>query len=240
MRYSSKDCVLLVDGFNVLGVNTELSETREAVTEESTPFGAEWETHKYVGIQRTELTQTGFYDDASESINEALNEKQGETRILCLGFASDAVGKSFTGFEGNLQTKYERVASRGELHKASAEYIGSGVVEDGRILHPIMARTADGDTRLTPVQHGGTSTNGAAYLQVVNLTLGGYTDATIRILERNGGTWDTLDEFSAVSLLGAERIEISGTIQQDLAVEWKFNGAGASPSIEFFVGFVRY
>ncbi len=239
-RYSSKDCVLLVDGFNVLGVNTDIAITVEAITEESTPYGADWEEHKYIGLQRAEVTQEGYFDDAAGSSNDALNEKQGEERIICLGFEGNTIGQKFNGFEGALQTKFTRIGSRGSLHRANAEYNGSGFNEDGKILHALTQRTADGDTKSTPVEHGtDTPDGGTAYLQVTQLDRGGYDDVTIRVLERNGATWATLQEFVDVDATGAQRIEVAGTIEQDLAVEWEFNGTGSDPEITFFVGFVR-
>lgn len=240
-RYSSKDCLLLVDGFNCMGEMTEVADAVEAITEESTPYGEEWEEHKYVGLQSAELSQSGFFEDGPASVNDALNEKQGENRIYCLGYQGNTIGNGFTGFEGALQTNFERVASKGTLHKANASYMGAGKVEEGRILHALAERTADGDTKATPVENSSSSSNGgAAYLQVADLDLGGYDDVTINVLERNGGTWDTLATFTADDANEAQRIEVSGDVEEDLAVEWTFNGSGSDPAITFFVGFARY
>ena len=240
-KFSSKDSVVLIDGFNVLGVTTELTHSVEAVTEESTAFGDDWEAHMYVGMKRAEITQNGFYDDASASVNDALNEQQGEDRIYCIGYEGNTIGEAFTGFKGALQTNFERIASRGALHRANASYTGNGEVEEGLILHALTAQTdATGDTKSTPVQHGSqTTAGGTAYLQVSDITLGGYASVTIRVLERNGDSWGTLETFTNVTSRTAERIEIAGTVEQDLAVEWEFNGAGSGNTITFFVGFVR-
>ena len=241
-KFSSKDTVLLIDGYNVLGVNTSLTHAVEAITEESTPFGEEWEEHKYVGINKSEVTQEGFYDDDSGSINDALNEKQGEERILCIGYAGNTIGAGFSGFQGALQSNFQRIASRGVMHKANASYVGSGITEDGRILHALTARTTERDTKAAPVEHGtDTGSGGTAYLQVTALDLDGYDDVTIRVIERNGGSWATLATFADVDVANvAERVEVTGTVEQGLAVEWEFNGiAGTDPSMSFFVGFVR-
>jgi hypothetical protein len=241
-RYSSKDCILLLDGFNVMGRSTELTSSVEAVTEESTPYGAEWEEHFYVGINRAEISQNGFYDDASASINEALNEKQGESRILCFGFEGNTIGKQFAGVEGAMQTNFERVASMGELHKANASYNGNGEVEDGRIIHALVEREADGDTESSSVDNGAESTDGAyLYLQVPALTLGGYDDITITVRDSaDGSSWADLESFTAVTAAQTvERIFKSGTIRRYLAVSWEFTGVGSDPSATFFVGVVR-
>ena len=241
-KYSSKDCVLLIDGYNVLGLTTAVTHNAEALTEESTGFGVEWAEHTYLGLQKTELSQEGFFDDASGATNDALNEHQGEERVLCLGFEGNTIGRNFNGFKGALQTKFDRIASREKLHRANAAYIGSGVNEDGKILHALTARTADGDTESTPVDNTAASADGgSAYLQVSALTLGGYTNVTITVRESADAlVWSDLEVFTVVTFSPtAERIVITGAVKRYLAVSYEFTGAGANPSITFFVGFAR-
>ena len=238
---SDKVGFVLIDGYDVLGVTTRLEDEVEALLDETTALGDSWQSQKYVGLRQVTLTQEGFFDDASNSAHDALGGKSGESRVLCYNLTGNTIGQEFTGHAGALQTNYSVVASRGELHRANASYQGAGEVEEGLILHPHTARTADGDTKSTPVQHGSSSTNGGtAYLQVSDLTLGDYTNAVIRVLERNGATWDTLTTFTAVTTSPiAERVTVAGTVEQDLAVEWEFTGTGSDPSITFAVGFVR-
>lgn len=241
-KYSSKDCVFLVDGYNVLGVTTQVKSTIEALLDETTALGDSFEKSEYLSMNRAEISQEGFFDDAVDSVNAALNEQQGQDRVVCFGVEGNTAGKHFTGFEGALETKYERIASRGGLHRANASYKGSGVTEDGLILRALTAATADGDTKASPVQAAaGTSDGGAGYLQVSALDLGGYDSVTVTILDStDGATWATLATFTDVAALSAERIEDAGNVDKYLAVEWAFNGAGGDPSITFLVGFCRY
>ena len=110
-RYSSKDVILLIDWFDVLGQQTELIQSVEADLEEQTPYGAEWAEMIYSGVKRAEISQNGFYDDAAAGTNEALNEKQGETRVLCFGFEGNTAGKQFTGAGGSIESRFDRAAS---------------------------------------------------------------------------------------------------------------------------------
>ena len=241
-KYSSKDMVLLLDGYNILGTSVSLDYLAEALTEQTTPLGAEWEEHTCVGIKRAEVKQEGFFDDASDSINEALNEQQGLDRILCFGFEGNTIGKQFSGFQGAMETKYTRIASRGKMHRANVEYAGNGIAEDGRILHPLTARTADGDTESTPVDNSVQTTDGgAAYLQVTALTLGGYDNVAITVRQSADGiAWEDLTSFTVVATApNKERKTIAGTIKQYLAVSWAFTGTGSDPSATFFVGVAR-
>ena len=244
-QYSSKDCVLLVDGYNVLGINTELDINAEAPIEESTPFGASWATHEALGIKKGEITQNGFYDDAAASVNTALNEHQGESRIMCAGFAGNVIGRLFTGFQGALQGNFDRIGSMGKLHRCNAKYQASGIIEDGRILHELSAKTADGDTEDTPHNNtAATDYGGAAYLQLSALTLDGYTNIVVKVRHSDDGeTFSDLVTFTAVTAApGKQRSTIAagvGSIKQYLATSWAFTGSGTSPSCTFFVGVAR-
>lgn len=243
-KYSSKDIVLLIDGYDVLGLTTTVTHSVEAMTEETTGFGDAAVEHTYLDLQKAELSQEGFFDDAAGATNEALNEKQGDDRVYCLGFEGNTIGKTFTGFKGALETKYDRIAARGTLHKANASYLGNGIVEDGKILHALTARTAAGNTEAagTRVDNGAATADGAnAYLQVTALTLGGYTNVIIKVRESaDGTTWSDLETFTAVTAAQiAERKIKAGAIKRYLAVSYSFTGAGADPSITFFVGLAR-
>src|SRR5688572_17916552 len=116
---SSSVAFLLVDGFNLLGVATELREETEAILEPTPSLGDSWEEHTPTGDRRAALSQQGFYDDASDSVNEALSGSQMTSRIVCYGFEGNTVGKKFSGMTGAFGAKYTRVASRQELHKAN-------------------------------------------------------------------------------------------------------------------------
>lgn len=241
-KYSSKDVILLIDGYNVLSNTTTVNSNVEALTEETTGFGDEWAEHTYLGLQKAELSQEGFFDDAAANVNDALNEKQGTDRIYCLGFEGNTIGKNFNGFEGALETKFDRIASRGAIHKANASYLGNGTVEDGKILHALTARTAAGNTQASSVDNGAASADGGnAYLQVTELTLGGYTNVLITVRQSaDNVVWEDLQVFVGATLpQTAQRIEVAGVVKRYLAVSYALTGAGVGPSITFFVGFAR-
>ncbi len=243
-QYGPKDVFILVDGYDLTAIGTEMEIGKEAVLDESTPYGATWATHENTGIKKGTVTHGGFYDDAANGVNAALSEHQGESRIMCAGFAGNTNGRLFAGFAGAMETKYDRLASRGKMHRANASYQVTGTAEDGRILHALDEETADGDTEDASIDgDAATDYGGAVYLQVTALTLGGYDDVTVTVRQSaNDVDWEDLQAFTDVSAIGAERIEIAagvGSIKQYLAVSWVFNGAGSDPSITFFVGAVR-
>jgi len=243
-KFSSKDCILLIDGYNVMGVNTELTHTKEAGTEESTAFGDTWQAHLAVGINRAETTQEGFYDDAAASINAALNEQQGVARIMSAGFEGNTMGKAFVGHAGNLQINYNRIASVNSLHRVNASYLSSGVVDEGLILLPLTVLTADGNTASTPVDGGAaTDYGGAAYLHVTNVE--DCDDIVVKVRDSADGlAFADLLTFTAVApTRGAERLTVAagvGSVRRYLAASWAFTNPGAAPSATVLVGFARY
>ena len=242
MKYSSKDTVLLIDGYNVLGAMTELTHAAEALTEEVTGLGNNWEEHEYIGVQRAEISQSGYFDDASLSVNDAFNGKQGDKRVVCFGIEGNTAGKAFVGLNGALETRFERVASVKGLHKANVGYVVSGKSEDGKILLALSEQDADGDTESASVDNGAASTGGAdLYLQVTALDLDGADDLTVKVRSSaDGVTWADLDTFTAVTAAPDAEMKIkTGTIPQYLAVAWAFTGTSTAPSATIMVGAVR-
>lgn len=235
---------LLVDGYNLLGVATMVEDTVEALLEDVTVLGDQWAQLQYVGLQRAQLSQEGFFDDAAGGAHDALSGKQGVSRLLCYGLQGNIVGRRFTGYRGAMQVDYRRVVTRGQLHKANASYQGNGEVEEGVILHAVTPETAaSGSTEGTgPVDNGMSTTGGgSAYLQVPQLALGGYTSATVKVRHSaDNVTYADLVTFANVTAApAAQRLDVPGAVQRYLAVSWQFNGSGSGQSITPFVGFVR-
>lgn len=242
-KFGSKDCAFfLIDGYSVLGTLTQFSDTTEALTEEVTALGDEWVEMEFVGNKQANISQQGFYDDASNSANDALVSSNGTARVLCYGLEGNTAGKHFVGYAGAMQATYERTATRKEFHKANATYQGSGVVEQGVILHTLAAVTADGDTEDDSLDNtAATESGGAGYLQVTDLTLGGYDNITVTIEDSSDDTtYADLVSFTAVTTApDAERKTVSGDVGRYLAVAWEFSGTGSSPSATFMCGFRR-
>lgn len=246
-RYGSDDVgFLLIDGYDLLGTTTQLEHAVEAMTEETTALGDSATEHTYTGIQRATLTQQGFYDDAAAAQNAAFAANIGTAPVLCFGIEGNTIGEKFIGYSGAMQATWERVASRGQLHKANARYEGSGIVEEGEILHAHGAETsASGNTEATPVDGGAgnapSTDGGSGYLQVSALTLGGYTDVTIKVRDSDDDiTYGDLLTFTAVTTAQtAERVTVAGNVERYVASSYAFTGAGTGQSVTYFCGFYR-
>jgi hypothetical protein len=79
-----------------------------------------------------------------------------------LNYEGNTLGKRFVGFQGPFQAAYTRVAKGKELHKANATYQGSGALGNGRIVVPLGAVAAAGNSQTTPVDNGASTANGGA------------------------------------------------------------------------------
>ena len=240
MRKGSADVgFLLSGGFDLLGTSTVFNEEREAILEDATVLGDADEQHAYVGVKRFSLSQEGFYDDASDGSNDALIGLA--QRVVCYGPEGNTLGKKMVGFEGPIQHMYRRVMSRGALHKANADYQGSGKAEDGIVQHIHTAETAASGEATRQDNSSSSANGGVGYLQVSALALGGYTDVTLKLRDSSDDiAYADLVVFANVSTAPtAERKTVAGTVEKFVKAEWAFNGAGSGQSIKFMTGFVR-
>ncbi len=242
-KYGSDDVAfLLIDGYSVLGSVTELKDNVEAITEEDHALGDAWASQAFVGIKQATLEQGGFYDYETNGVHLALVGQNGVSRVVCYGVEDNLLGATVVGWRGAMQANYQRIASRGALHRANATYKVNGIVEEGVILQPLGAVTDDGDSEATPHDNTAETTDGASlYLQVSALDLDGLDSAVVAVYDSaNGVDWTLLDTFTAITAIGAERRTKTGTIRRYLAVSWVFTGLTTeSPSMTFMVAAVR-
>lgn len=234
---------VLIDGYDVRGYLTTITDTREAMIEETTVLGDANEQNAATGIRSFEMEQEGFFDDAAGAIHDALVDHTGVPGVVMLAYAGNVIGARFVGAAGPLQGKYSRIAKVGELHKAKAEYSANGASDEGILLHTLGAETSDGDTTAASHDDGASSADGAAvYLSVTALTLDGASGVTISVQDSADDTvYTELAAFTTVAIApAAERKAVAGTVNRYLAVAWDFTGSpGAGASVTFTVGVAR-
>ena len=245
IRNSADISFFLIGGFSVVGTLTTITDGGvEAEVRPTTVFGTSWETHQYVGLRGSELTQEGFFDDAAGSVHDALgggtsSTGVGSSRVLCYGVAGTATGAQFIGWEGAREITYERNFSLGEFHKAKATYRSDGAVEPGgRIVRMYAVHTATGATTGSPLDNTVSSTGGSAYLQY-NATAG---EANIRMLHSSDNiTYATLFTFTkTASGFGAERLTTTGVIERYTALDVTTASAtGSIAALNTFMGLQR-
>lgn len=234
---------VLANGYTLLGATTNLDSKVEAQQDDGTVLGNTWAAPEAVGTKLYTLSQEGFFDDAAGSTNQAFADQEGIAGVFCYGPNGNVIGRTFEGVAGTLEADYEVILAVGKLSRAKASYQGAGYVKRRAvILHALGAETAAGDTKANRVDNAAASANGGSgFLQVTGLTLGGFTNAVIKIVHSvDAVTWVDLVTFSAVTAApSAQRVAVAGTIDRYLAVTWAFTGTGSGESMSFLAGFGR-
>lgn len=243
MRYTSADVAfLLVDGYSLLGLTTTLEDSGlQADFEDVTPLGGSFRCQQYAGTSTGTMSQEGFYDDSAGATNEALVNRVivGTDRIIAFGRSGNTVGADFTGALVK-QATYERTIAAGAFHKGKASYVVNGR-NDGKICAHLIARAAGASTANTDFTAAATAaaTGAMAYLELPALTLGGYTNLTVKVETSANGTtgWADLAVFTASTTAPtAQRVAFAGTVLRYMRVTHAWTGDGTDQSATFAVG----
>lgn len=239
-QYTGADVALLhVGGYDLRAYGMNYDDEIERVVERSDTFGDTWVEQLSAGLQRAMLKWSGFFDDAALASSAAVKALAGLSKVAMVGLEGATVGVGFIGFKGAMEAKFNRVASRGELHKVNAEFAGDGIVEEGALL-TAGAVTITADTNGSTVDNAAATTNGGAvYLEVVNLTLGSASALAVKVQHStDGSSWSDKQAFTAVTAApAAERIAITGTVNRyrRYVGTWT-GGAGGGSTTKLAVG----
>jgi hypothetical protein len=147
---------ICVDGYNVLGQITTVTDEVDAMLELNHALGDAWQKSAFVGLSKFAISQKGFFNDAAGSVDAVFGNVAGglgALRVICYCLEGNTIGKHFEGFEGAGENSYKRLPALGALLKAEVGFFsGGGQRDSGVILHALGAETgATGDTKATPV-----------------------------------------------------------------------------------------
>lgn len=241
IRGSADVAFVLLDGQDILGTLTELTDTVEATIEDTTVLGAAWKAQFYTGVKTATLTQQGFWDSAAGSIHDALSSGPGISKVMSYGVEGTATGARVIGWEGAMQVNYQRLFPLGELFKANANYQTNGNVDETKLLRTYKAAAATGRTTGAPVDNAVSATGGVAYLQY-NAAAG---EANFRVLHSSDNvTYATLITFTKTdatsAIHGAERIATTAVVERYLAVDvTTATATGSIGAMNYMVSFGR-
>ena len=224
---SSSFSIFLADGYNLLaGKVKNVTQKIEAPQEPTHGLGDSWEASTPTGLRRAVLTQDGaFFDDTANGVHLAFRASQMVSRILCVAWAGNVIGRLFRGIQGTYANAYEVLGTVGQLTKANVIYTISGKVEEGVILQEWATRTVNWNTAVegNSVDNSASSANGGTgYLQVSGFS--GPNSLTVKIQHAAdgggaGATWQDLVAFAAVTgAQTAQRVEVTGTVNRWLRV----------------------
>jgi len=243
-HYSSKDTkVFVMGGYNLLGFSTSLGVSREAITEEDTVLGDEWITNDAVGICQATITQTGFFDDEEQGQNEAAAALLGTTKVGMVARSGNAALTPFMGFQGAVMNTWPWETPKGEFAKCNANWVCTGILEEGYLLEPLSVIAATGST-IVDTTDSATTTGGSGYLHIGYWVKDGTTAIDVKIQEGDaaGGPWTDLITFTQVTAEhNAQRVvDTSSDVGRYLKVVWTLTGTpGPTTAVEICVGFKR-
>lgn len=141
---------ILIGGYNVLGVITDIEDNVEAILENNHALGDAWFKNYPVGLSKFSLAQKGFYDDGAAGTVVAFVSANGVTRVFCWSPEPNTIGNHFVGFQGPIQTKVTRLPALATLAKLDVLFGANGALEVGQIVHALGTETTAGNSQTTP------------------------------------------------------------------------------------------
>lgn len=202
---------------------------------ESTTLGQEWKRHDAGGLAGWTATLEGFYQPDSGGIGRQFEDLLGTDGILSLYDGdADALGDAGVLFSAGVLKNRKQPINVNDLIKLSGEIQGNGRVGlHGRLLHPLGAETATGDT--ASLDNTASSGNGGRGTIHVTAATGTWT---LKIQHSaNDSTWADLITFTSVTGVTSQTVEVSGTVNRYLQLVFTEDSAG---SCTFVGGFARY
>jgi hypothetical protein len=229
--------VFLVDGFNMLSAKVQgVVDEIEIELEPGDGLGDTWREKTPTGMRTATLEQNGaFFNTSTNSIHAAMSGLPATERIVSWATAGNVLGSLFTAVKGAFTSKYRVISSNGKTTKADVTYAVTGQLDEGVILTPHAAQTADWTG--AAVDSGASSPNGGVgYLQVSALS--GFSGAVVTIQDSpDNSVWTDLIAFANVTAAPAkQRLEVAGTVDRYLRANGDVTGSG---SLTPFVGFAR-
>lgn len=217
---SSNIGFFLVSGYSMLAAKLQgISESVEAMLEDTSGLGDTWAEFTPTGMKRAELSQDGaFYDAGANSAHAALSASQTTSRVICLSIEGNTIGKRFVGYSGAYGHKYEPLAKVGGLTKANVEYTVSGNRDEGIILQDLTAKTADWNTEsadntdytLDPAQRviPITSNTQANPTVITTPVPHGLTSGDIVLIAGNSGSSPTINGERTVTVISTTTFSV--------------------------------
>ena len=241
LRASADVGFVLLAGYDIMGLITDLAEKTEAALEQSDGLGAASDEWAAVGMTKFDLSFDGFYDDTIIQAIEALVGKQ----VMMSALLGNTIGLEFVGVN-SLRSTISRGPSRDGLTKAQIAFKSDEGPERGQVSAPHATVTAQGPLEGTADDWGvgnAPSTNGGVgYVEVDAITLDGGTALQVIIKDSNDNiTFVDLITFAAItSAPGAERKTVAGNVERYTLTEHEFTGgSGGNRTAKFAAGFVR-
>ena len=241
LRASADVGFVLLAGYDIMGLITDLDEKTEAMLEQSDGLGAASDEHSAVGMTKFDVSFDGFYDDTMILAIEALSGKQ----VLMYALLGNVIGREFIGLNA-VRSTITRGPSRDELTKAQMAFKSDEGPERGQVSAPHATVTAQGPLEGTSDDWGSgnapSTAGGIGYVNVDALALDGGTALQVIIKDSSDDiSFVDLITFTAItSAPAAQRKTVAGNVERYTLTEHEFTGgSGGNRTAKFAAGFVR-
>lgn len=226
---------MLVDQYSLSPYFNSASISLSCDLSETQTFGQNWKRREVPGLRDGSVSLAGFLETgagASEAVlRAALNDSDGQ--IFTLAPYGLAIG-SLVELGQMVEGSYNVTTAENDVNQASAEFQAEGGLDLGVALHDHTAETAIGD--YTSVDEtAATSEGGVGHLHVTAFT---GTNATFKVQHSTDNVvWVDLIAFTQVTAVGAQRIEVAGTVNR--YVRGQMSAATGLTSTTFSIAFAR-
>jgi hypothetical protein len=209
MKVHGKQSKIFVNGHHLSKQFTSFDLQMNADTAEKTGFQSEAKEYN-VGMIGATLSLEGLFDDSATAADKYLADVLGGSgSIWCVFPEGDAAGKAGYGIDG-INNTHSVMATKDDNARIAAGCQSNVGAERIISLLPLGAKTASG-SGTAHNNSAATIDGGSAYIQADGVT----GTVTVKIEHSaDGVTWADLISFVNVSAAGAQRVEITGTINQ--------------------------
>lgn len=226
MAVHSKNSRLAIMGRNYSCEATSATMTYEDQQAVVTAFCDEG-VKTITGLDQGSMSVTYFADDLADGTE--WSTRFGEEKTLAtFAPAGFAVGRDAWSMEST-QTRHQAGSQVGDAVAFSLDLASQGLIDVGgkMLLDASSTALTSSSGVVTTVDGGALSSNGGAgYLHVF---ASGTGSMTVKIQDSsNGSTWADLVTFAAATAAGAQRVEVTGTVDRYLRATWTISGGSAA------------
>lgn len=245
MPVHGKDTSVLVNGFDLSRFFNNVDISGEVDAIETTTFQSGGKT--YVAGQRDGKASLSGYWEANplaptpDKVDDVLNALIGEAAPPAV-MTTSPLGAGSAGLSCSLwsalTSKYSVASPFNGVVSCMAEQTGDGGIYAGIFLASLASRSA---TASSAAQNGLAATTKGAVAHLHVTALAGTTPSVTVIVEdsADGATgWAQIGAFTLQNAVGAQRIEIAGTVRQYTRVTYTIAGSGGH-SVTFAVALAR-
>lgn len=221
---AGKDTVVLVDAYDLSEYFRSADSNPRVPPLQATGFGKSSGVY-ILGAKDGTLALSGFYDTTIGASDEVLRSafSRADSQVVTVGIAGLAVGDRADALQSRL-TRYRKTSPVDGVAAIDVDFQADGGIDLAVVLHDLTEEETD-DTG-TVHDHGAATTAGAvANLHVTGLVGIGQLDVVIEH-SSDQTTWADLIVFTPSTDLGAERLEVTGTVNRYTRARWALTGAG--------------